>query len=100
MKDGEQFHDVKHRVTRKYGFYGGIIGALLGVLLGFYFGGYPGFLFFKQFRWFFLPLTLRTYLGLMLGVILGIFIFWAFGTILGGLYGWLIARWLRGKSNQ
>jgi len=86
----EEFHLHFPRKGVIWALLGGAIFAGFGLILGFYFGGYPGFLFFKQFYWFPLPLSLRTYLGLALGTLLGIAIFWAFGTIAGALAWWII----------
>ena len=90
LPHSEEFHLRFPRQGITWAVRGGIIFAVLGLILGFYFGGYPGFLFFKQFYWFPLPLSVRTYLGLALGVLLGIVIFWAFGTIAGALAWWLV----------
>ncbi len=89
MNDIDRIHNSEAGNPRRWAFIGGLIFGLLGILLGFYFGGYPGFLFFKQFHWFPLAMTPRTYLGLAFGFILGIFIFWAFGTIGGAFLWWL-----------
>ncbi len=74
----------------KWAIVSGIFFAALGLILALYFGGYPGFMFFKQFYWFPLGLALRSYFGLIAGTLLGIVIFWAFGTILGALLWWII----------
>jgi len=67
----------------------GLAFAIIGLPFSFYFGGYPGFLFFKSFRWFPFGLVVRVYFGMVAGILLAIFIFWAFGSILGAFAWWL-----------
>gem|GEM_PF-2896429 len=70
----------------------GLAFALLGLPFSVYFGGYPGFLFFKSFRWFPLDLVVRTYFGAVVGILVSIFLFWAFGTVAGAFIWWLFTR--------
>jgi hypothetical protein len=70
----------------------GLAFALLGLPFSIYFGGYPGFLFFKSFRWFPFDLVVRAYFGAALGILVSIFLFWAFGTVTGAFIWWLFNR--------
>lgn len=90
MSDSEKFHEDRANRGVRWAIFGGFLFAFLGILLAFYFGGYSGFLFFKRFYYFPLGLTARTYFGLVIGIILAVAIFWAFGTIGGAFVWWLI----------
>ncbi len=78
----------------------GLVFAILSLPFSFYFGGYPGFLFFKSFRWFPFELVVRVYIGVVVGILLAVFVFWAFGTVLGAFFWWLFNNRIKGKASQ
>ena len=78
----------------------GLVFAILSLPFSFYFGGYPGFLFFKSFHWFPVGLTLRANFGVLMGILLAVFIFWAFGTVLGAYLWWLFHERKKGGTSQ